>query len=1251
MANLETTFGSLETDERFKKLERSLKLALLKKEHSKSDKVHSDKVTHWPSISSINVDALDSSCATPLQVSTVGSEVLASSNNLRKILSRKKLHNNNRDMISTSSVKEYNVKQDNHSDQFIMPPPTRHTVYRTSKKQQEKIYMSSDCEKAESITLNSFVSSSIRNNTFSLRNSSYVSANTNTNNEYLHSFNAPVSIDSDPQKVDRVFSRWRVMLNNQYELIIKGTLECGKVVRSKPVIRRYTATCVESKFKHKYNLQGNIVDERNELPDYIRGKFCNGFPDDWENIYQVWRTYVSQGRPVTFRWPTTITDSDDDLKSELTDLTYMHVRNNRSIPTMKSHKSEHVRSEIPSIKESPGKVEKFHNHSTRSFISDTERNANPVAQQTSNVRLTCEEGKRDTKISPACSPRRANKLKDILQEDKLQIIIDNLADKNCSPQYIDKILDMLDCLDYVVSYRSGSESKCDSVVSVSCETKSEAIPLQQVMHNDTHVSTKNPANRTMETKSYTQSTDLGYGSIRNDSHPTQLSNPQNSIRSEYNDNKDLDESESEIYAGVPRVSIERVLKMREASGKIHRRKMRKKLSRLDAQDGTTSPENNTEKRGFTSVHTTVPVTNSGQNLLPNESCVSITEDEVETVDTRKCQTTVNQERQEATCCSHQRNINIYGENKPTTIVQKKQLFDPFDAQRVKLNAFIKEQELPHKVHENGHSQFIADVDYTASSDIDVISINTDKQKLEIQNRNMMKMHTNSDVVISSESNSNPPEKSRVPRELRREFIEQPNSESPTKRVKPTIISSVPVKLNLKISNVGPTLDQPCNSDVSITENEENQCTNVPPTEETRKKSVTKTSIAVKPAITTTERIKRDNPKPKNRNESDNVNSANSPKSVANPTTRQQTRSSKPPAKNDPKVLTAWMPKVIYHTESKSKLGLIFQGKLLNEAGHVINRKFITDIVLKRLSVTLIETVKHEIYQLLGCLNDNKHILPKELARQCRNGCPAKIEQFCLTWKTLQLDDMHIVGENSHDATMDSLSVPVSSRGRRILPPLCYWTGERVTLKDNNPVYNPGNLQESLLTSLTETSKKNSEERKKQKANSNSTSKNQGTNKQKVSPESNEAFSSNRNQMIALEKNQSSNKLPKTTVTSDTRTENVKKARKSMIHGKRQIAQQLTYSTDSSEKEEASPRKYARKSSTNAGTDVPSSYTMTLRKRQKVETSPNKMYDAIKSKHNAAYCSPTRNFKKATYTYYKDIPLAEDLLSENPASPK
>jgi len=160
----------------------------------------------------------------------------------------------------------------------------------------------------------------------------------------------------------------------------------------------------------------------------------------------------------------------------------------------------------------------------------------------------------------------------------------------------------------------------------------------------------------------------------------------------------------------------------------------------------------------------------------------------------------------------------------------------------------------------------------------------------------------------------------------------------------------------------------------------------------------------------------------------------------------------------------------------------------------VHRNYTTDIVLKRLSATLIESVNHEFFELLGHLNDNKHskvseiinivslyidkylsinnialsylVIPKELVKQCRYGCPSKIEQFCLTWKTLQqgkflkiyltfnkyymfmcciyfcfLDNIQEISQKSYDTTVNSLNAPISSRGRHILPPLCYWTGE------------------------------------------------------------------------------------------------------------------------------------------------------------------------------------------------------------------
>lgn len=49
----------------------------------------------------------------------------------------------------------------------------------------------------------------------------------------------------------------------QFYIFISDFFNSGRVVRSKPVVKRITATCVESIFKYRYGLQGNIVDERN----------------------------------------------------------------------------------------------------------------------------------------------------------------------------------------------------------------------------------------------------------------------------------------------------------------------------------------------------------------------------------------------------------------------------------------------------------------------------------------------------------------------------------------------------------------------------------------------------------------------------------------------------------------------------------------------------------------------------------------------------------------------------------------------------------------------------------------------------------------------------------------------------------------------------------------------------------------------------------------------------------------------------
>lgn len=212
---LQTTFENFEITEQFKKKERSLKLAILKKTYNK---IVRDRemlpTTKWPSISTINVDANSSCVPSLMQASVIKSEVLASSNNLKKLTKRN--YKTNQEIIATSSIKQ--------DERHVMPPPMRNSVYRTFKEKQDKIPTLLNYETVMSYPLDRSVQSSTVN-TLNLNAVNCTSTNPNTNKEDLHSFVAPMIPINDPQKVNRIFSRWRVMLNDNYELIIKGTLE------------------------------------------------------------------------------------------------------------------------------------------------------------------------------------------------------------------------------------------------------------------------------------------------------------------------------------------------------------------------------------------------------------------------------------------------------------------------------------------------------------------------------------------------------------------------------------------------------------------------------------------------------------------------------------------------------------------------------------------------------------------------------------------------------------------------------------------------------------------------------------------------------------------------------------------------------------------------------------------------------------------------------------------------------------------
>ncbi|KAL0123229.1 hypothetical protein PUN28_007677 [Cardiocondyla obscurior] len=1243
-----TTFGELQADERYKQLQLSIKLETLKQECKKNatnDKIMTMKA--WPSTSSINFENLDSSyTAQSHQNSIIRSEIIASSNNLRNMLLRKNSSNIKKNpMVSTSSVKHF---QQNNYDRLLMPPPVVNTVGQSFKGLPSnqtvlnyKKAMSTVCDRSIQLSTNSLKSAP-----------GLISAN--STRDYTNTFAVPTTSIQNYFNMDRTFTKWRVMLNNQYELIIKGTLECGQIVRSKPVIRRISVKCVESKYKSKYTLQGNIVDERNALPDYVRGKFYNGFPDDWENVYQVWRTYVSQGCPVTFHWPTPITDSDDDLKTEVTDATCLNI-NQRYSATKPFNRNKCTKTENlgNSITEKNKKYRNYSAHSSHTqscqntsfvkpFISDFEKNE--VSAVEINEKSLCNKDNEQNSridITSSSSPQKITKIQDILQEDKLNIIINNLADKNCSSKYINKFFEMFDCLDYMVSYKSGTECSNDLVVSPSNETfNSEVIPLKQNLTSNYNCANTNKLSKLNSGHSL----DLGYGSIKNDLNTVQLSNV---ASVEPRQNKSLDESESETYAGVCKIPIEQVLKVKESFRKKYRHKIKKKCVCSNIQKSSLLHE---EEKNVELKSTANSVVNTNKDLF-SESCISISEDNMEIInDASECSRKINIQRPQEMFFDQEIQINNFDKYKGEKSITRNKQFLDFEAQRDNLNVLTKEQKLPYRnIKKDAQLQLISDIYYTKNSDIDVVTVSSSSRKTD-ENVKASRVKMDENNVITSKSNSVFSEKLDAVSKIRKKFFEQ---DIETKS-KPTIISSMPVHLNLKIqkqtnSQAGQTYDVK-----QVIKNQDKQDENNQLLERTKNKSTSKTSVATKSAINDSHlKIILNNKKEicltaANKNKSENINLT---KPATNPTTKQPKTSELDTELNNFKVLTSWMPNVVHYKKSKTELGLTFKGKLLNEVGHVVNRNFTTNIIAKRISATLIETVDHEFYQLLGHLNDNKRTIPKELVRQCRYGCPTKIDQFCLEWKNLMNDTIEF-NEKLNNTTVDSLNAPVSSRGRRILPPLSYWTGERVSLKDNNPVYSPGLLQENILLSPTDSPKKvrkdtmNVEKTKKERMSFvKNTQKHQNINKQTlVHSELNKTPGSNKNQSKSAD--------------DENKSVNSKKHKKS-IKCKQRLVRNLSLSSSSNsgdeewfsntKKQKRNLRKRLRKSSTkeNANSESPRC-TMSLRKRQKVETSPDKIVhkDTNSSKHYSAYYFSPKAPKnqELTYIYYHDIP--KDDLSED-----
>uniref|UniRef100_A0A6V7LHC8 SANTA domain-containing protein n=1 Tax=Bracon brevicornis TaxID=1563983 RepID=A0A6V7LHC8_9HYME len=987
----ENTFGNIQLEERYKKLERTLKLFMLRQNDKKTFEADSP----WQSVSSIHGDNLDTSTGFSQHSSRMESEVLASSRDMRKIIQNRQNFPENQPKMTTSSVKQFPMTP-SQTEKILMPPPKSVNILAHSSRRNSLVSSGNrkpgtptraagtDREFAAQSVISSIKYSSSGNNT------SQIQFDRENYENHDHS--------NVQEKPDRIFTRWRPVLNDKGQLIIKGTLECGKIARSKPVIRRLSATSVQSIFKHIYHLDGNIYDERHELPDYIRGKFFNGFPEDWENVHQIWSNYVAGGCKENYRWPTRVTDSDDDIKSEITDI---------SVVKKPKKRSQQIEREIKDYPRSPSKqldlnhenssdnrkaLEKdasmhqqevkenpSHNKSFRCCCGKETNAQHPgahgdkdtmenIVEKTKGQQLNC-----STLSSTPSTISRIISLKDIIYEDKLKIIIDNLTSKKCSIEYIDKIIEMFDFLKFAVSYQS--------------EDSPPTPPLEV---------DREPCNSSRNCQEH---------------------------------------SKREQCSTQPKPIVNRSAEAHENHFTQKKQLVRRKLSK---NDYASSGDENSPVRA--------------RSKLPTRPLIEKPLTELRSTESKPCDDVliINNDKN----CPIPNNDKKYNNNNPN--------------QRIDLNddssvSFTEDERRPIKIQTHSHTPRKMKDNYDSSVSI-IEDENTDNVGKRVETKKSVAQ--NGKVIMTADIHT--------PMKIHQKEMNPGNFVDQLENIEP---STVPSNDNSKDVSRGQDIRQKSLDNTSV----ENNKTNKPTIVNIEKVSINLPTLPKKP--------REISPRSSTPEAPGNINKVVLPelrdkdlrielRDIAkDKASKKFIKNTKDDDKNEkggygtlsnPKSLSNWVPRLL-KKPGENNYVLIFEGKLVNEAGHIVTRKFSTATIVKRINPRIIESEDNTFYQLVGELSDTKHTLPKEIQKMCLKGCPGRINSFCEKWKKIIEQTSPEKNQNLNGSTIDMNQVPTSSRGRRILPPLSYWTGERVTLKDNTPVYSPGNSQQASIPSSLEMS--------------------------------------------------------------------------------------------------------------------------------------------------------------------------------------
>ncbi|CAD6208464.1 GSCOCG00003475001-RA-CDS [Cotesia congregata] len=1086
------TFGYLQMEERYKNLERSIKKMQL---NQRINETGTNQVLDSRSCaSSVNGNMLD--CETS---SRVGSEVVSSSTNMRNILSQRL--NTPTHGITTSSVKN----SPEVIDRAIMPPPKTIGILAHSSRRNSL---------ASPQIVPKTTTSGIESNTSVISAINYPSASEfdKQKSNILHS-------TLDTSKPDRIFQRWKVALSNTGELLIKGFIEGNKYVRSKPVVERINSTTVKSFFSHIYSLEGRIHDEAKELPEYVRGKFYNGFPDDWKNVHHVWQSFVAGGCSDNFRWPTPITDSDDDLISEITE-----VNNSKSLKRsrarkrlLRNHEStgdflkkslieSSVKQKLssprhPSVKSaaqiSGDPQSSIFQTPTESLQKDLNKSPRSRSRVNQEVAADSDNESRQAvdKVLGTILLNSANVQPSDEQLETLKAFSILLKNKKYSVEFLENIVEMSNSLMSVISRTSDehpAESNQFSMIESNISSKNHSATYTKAGINKNLSAKSNKMLREQVvdqvSSKHSAKNNSKYVPVRR-----KLTNRHYDTSDEF-DSHDDDEPYDSRYALKSRLVRIPSKRLPERPGRVNHARRRRSLdsesSDLDefahknkkslvspAYDdrrkntNVVEPEQkkflrNEIRKPIQSQHTVrnsrIPLPRSVYlhdrggaesastitGFLANyDSCASITEDE------RALRTMGRQ------------NIHLEQNKKMTVPVGPKyplcydSCISITEDESSRLKKVIKENNYKKPILQEKNAQYLDQVMKRTS----IQRLNQLAGHGKPQQRPATHSETTEEfpqAVSSKATMTDDKENEKIannqalhpvsPKIIQIEERQDTVKKITPEKIKPTIvrIENVAMKLN---SRQMESLSRKVKSPKKIIDNQL-----------TEDKLIKKSrSTEDKPKVLKSPEILEPNVPDKSKS------TEKYPRDTRNDKLLEMQSQIVFGSEKNPKVLTCWMPNI--KKLSEKKYGLVFEGKLLNEAGHVSTKKYVTDMIIRRVTPKLVETVNNEFYELSGDIVNNKHLVPQELQKLCLDGCPAKITAFCEKWANIKYDNSNAATQ-SLNGSVDIASAPTSSRGRRIVQSLRYWEGERLSMKGDEVYYSPGHFQESI-TSSNEASKK------------------------------------------------------------------------------------------------------------------------------------------------------------------------------------